>query len=88
MIILWSMEGEGNSIYMKKEQELNMAKISFTSKIEKDRVGYLEQLTEELSISKAGFTEFALNLMEAYFSIDQLKSEVIVHGPKDHRRKE
>jgi hypothetical protein len=64
-----------------------MSKISFTAKMEKDRFGSLKQLTEALNISKAGFPEFAFNLIEAYFSVEQLNSEVIVHGPKDHRRK-
>jgi hypothetical protein len=65
-----------------------MSKIAFTSKIEKDQLDYAEKLVEEIGLSKSNITGFALNLMKAYFTIDQLKSEVIVHGPKDHRRKE
>jgi len=65
-----------------------MAKITIAVRIEEDRINYLDQLGKELGLSRAGFPEFALNLIESYFTIDQLKSEVIVHGPKDHRRKE
>ncbi len=65
-----------------------MAKVQFSVRVDENRIDYLDQLTEELGIAKTSFAEFALNLMEAYFTIDQLKSEVIVHGPKDHRRKE
>ena len=64
-----------------------MPKKQFTTKINEGQEDYFEQLTETVGINKLGFAEFAVNLMQTYFTIDQLKSEVIVHGPKDLRRK-
>jgi len=56
--------------------------------VEEEDMERIIELGKTLGIPTEEVMSFALNLMKAHFTIDQLKSEVIVHGPKDHRRKE
>jgi hypothetical protein len=63
-----------------------MRKKHLTCTMSEEMIEYAEQLANETGISKSNIPEFALRILETYFTIQQLKLEATVHGPKDGRR--
>ena len=55
--------------------------------VEEEVMERIIEFGKALGIPTDEVMSFLLDMLRKHFTIDQLKSEVVVHGPKDLRRK-
>jgi predicted transcriptional regulator len=65
-----------------------MRKKQITAKLDNDMLEYVDILARRTGIAKSNIPEFALRVLQTYFTDKQLEMEAVVHAPKDGRRKE